>query len=320
MVYRDIIEVDGIKYVHPPTPPFIIARLGQDRFDLVGNTNISYDFFGRNIAKEYNFFSARAWCDQFLIHWYIPVIAVSLYMFLIFAGQKYMSSRKRFEIRTLLIFWNLFLSIFSFFGVVVTLPHLFGLLYYKGLEYTVCAPGEGKFDYGLIGLCNVLFALSKFPELVDTAFIVLRKSKLIFLHWYHHVTVLLFCWNSVATRSSNTFFFIVMNYFVHSIMYFYYFLAAQRYRPWWAPFVTFIQISQMGCGLFVCLITYYYWSQGKSCDVPRDNYIYASVMYLSYFCLFVHFAVNKYCCGKSKATNKSNKKRKVKKKSSKKNK
>lgn len=40
------------------------------------------------------------------------------------------------------------------------------------------------------------------PELVDTLFIVLRKKPLIFLHWYHHITVLLFCWHAFATLSA----------------------------------------------------------------------------------------------------------------------
>ncbi len=43
---------------------------------------------------------------------------------------------------------------------------------------------------------------SQIPELVDTVFIVLRKKPLILLHWYHHFTVLLYCWHSYATRSS----------------------------------------------------------------------------------------------------------------------
>ena len=37
---------------------------------------------------------------------------------------------------------------------------------------------------------------------MDTAFIVLRKRKLIFLHWYHHATVLLVCWYAGATKQS----------------------------------------------------------------------------------------------------------------------
>jgi elongation of very long chain fatty acids protein 6 len=34
---------------------------------------------------------------------------------------------------------------------------------------------------------------SKVPETVDTLFIVLRRQELIFLHWYHHASVLIYC-------------------------------------------------------------------------------------------------------------------------------
>lgn len=39
-----------------------------------------------------------------------------------------------------------------------------------------------------------MFVLSKVPELGDTVFIILRKQPLIFLHYYHHATVLVYAW------------------------------------------------------------------------------------------------------------------------------
>ncbi|RHY06234.1 hypothetical protein DYB25_001996, partial [Aphanomyces astaci] len=41
------------------------------------------------------------------------------------------------------------------------------------------------------------------PELFDTFFVVIRKKPLRFLHWYHHITVLLFCWHAYSVRSSS---------------------------------------------------------------------------------------------------------------------
>lgn len=46
------------------------------------------------------------------------------------------------------------------------------------------------------------FCFSKLPELIDTVFIVLRKQPLIFLHWYHHASVLVYCWFSYQDYSS----------------------------------------------------------------------------------------------------------------------
>ena len=53
------------------------------------------------------------------------------------------------------------------------------------------------------GLWVILMTLSKLVELGDTIFIVLRKQPLVFLHWYHHISTLIYCWNSYSEQTAN---------------------------------------------------------------------------------------------------------------------
>ena len=135
-------------------------------------------------------------------------------------------------------------------------------------------------------------------ELVDTFFIVIHKKKLIFLHWYHHITVLLYCWHSYVTTSPPGIFFVVMNYGVHAIMYFYYCLMACHYKPKWLPpmVITAAQISQMVVGVCVTVIgAYISMRQGEgSCHLRHENNTAAFVMYGSYLFLFAQFFVGRY--------------------------
>jgi len=57
-----------------------------------------------------------------------------------------------------------------------------------------------RYLVGPTGLWVGLFIFSKFPELLDTAFLVLQKKRVIFLHWFHHTTVLLYCWHAYHNR------------------------------------------------------------------------------------------------------------------------
>ena len=107
----------------------------------------------------------------------------------IFALKKYMKTRERFSLRGLLIAWNLFLAIFSICGTVRIWPEFIYVLKEHGLQYSMC---EREFLYGVGGHWGFWFCFSKFFELIDTVFIVLRKQPLIFLHYYHHATILFY--------------------------------------------------------------------------------------------------------------------------------
>jgi len=141
-----------------------------------------------------------------------------------------------------------------------------------------------------------MFTLSKVPELGDTVFIVLRKQPLRFLHWYHHVTVLLYTWYSYQQQVSSARWFIVMNYMVHAMMYTYYALRAMKFRiprPV-AMCITSSQLLQMVIGLIINYFSYQALQRGDSCMVCYDNIKVSLLMYMSYFVLFAHFFYDTY--------------------------
>lgn len=154
------------------------------------------------------------------------------------------------------------------------------------------------------GFWTWMFVLSKLPELGDTIFIVLRKQPLIFLHWYHHITVLLYSWFSYSEYTASARWYVVMNYFVHSIMYTYYALKAMRYRPPKAisMVITALQLTQMLIGCYINISAYQYLKSGQmDCHITRTNIHFSFAMYFSYFVLFALFFYKSYLTGKISA-------------------
>lgn len=140
--------------------------------------------------------------------------------------------------------------------------------------------------------------LSKLPELGDTLFIVLRKQPLIFLHWYHHITVLIYTWFSYTEYTSSARWFIVMNYCVHSVMYSYYALRAMRFTPPRAisMVITSLQLTQMvvGCAINIWAHDYLSTAGRTSCHITPFNIKLSIAMYFSYFVLFARFFYKSY--------------------------
>jgi len=237
----------------------------------------------------------------------IPIAALVAYAVLIIFGRSAMQSKEPWKWRKYLAMWNFSLSLFSWIGAFRTAPQLIHNLSTMSLRDNVCMDPEVSFGSGSSGLWVQLFILSKFPELLDTFFIVIHKKPLIFLHWYHHITVLAYCWHSYVSKSPAGLFFVVMNYSVHAIMYGYYFLMAIKMKPKWlnAMFITTAQISQMVVGVIVTVIGFYYYKfEGDTCNIQKENNIAAFLMYGSYLFLFAQFFIGRYFKVKAKATKK----------------
>lgn len=140
---------------------------------------------------------------------------------------------------------------------------------------------------GVAAFWSLAFAISKFVELGDTLFIVLRKKPLIFLHYCRLSRISQLLNNSFQTIMWPFWFtqfiqvhsivfkllilllgtehtapgqaFITMNYFAHAFMYSYYaYMATGKRAPRWISMgVTTIQTTQMFAGVAVSFYVYY---------------------------------------------------------------
>lgn len=255
---------------------------------------------------------------------YIPLTLSAMYIVFCFGGQEVLKSHKGWDkpLRMPLAYWSVFLAVFSIMGSLRTVPALTDMLMKRGVEHVVC--GDTRHEWLIehpAGFWTFLFCMSKVPELFDTVFIVLRKKELIMLHWYHHFTVMLFCWQAWSSCSVNGIIYAAMNLTVHSVMYAFYALTAIGYRPTsYAIFITLGQIFQMVVGTavtgYVTLdkvlwhpveqwefslgIPDFFFAKepipdGGECHVTGGSALSGLIMYGSYLVLFVAFFYSAYC-------------------------
>jgi len=190
---------------------------------------------------------------------------------------------------------------------------------YMTIEAFMLANRNG---YSIFSSCNVydnsnppianllwLFYLTKVWDFWDTIFIVLGKKwrQLSFLHVYHHTTIFLFYWlNSNVNYDGDIYLTIVLNGFIHTVMYTYYFICMHTKDPktgkslpiWWKSSLTMMQLIQ-----FICMMTQSSSLKLGACKHVGQRIVIVYLVYiLSLFVLFGQFFVQSYM--KPKKSNK----------------
>lgn len=256
------------------------------------STNISYLYiFG--FEKSFLHNETRKWMID---NWTWGFLYCMIYVILIFSVQHWMKSRPKFQLSTPLIIWNWSLALFSIMGSIRMLPEFHNSITQYGIYHSVCVPRYIVMDK-VSGFWTFMFALSKLPELGDSIFIVLRKRPLIFLHYYHHTTVLLYTWFTYTEYIATARWFIVMNYCVHSVMYSYFALRSMNVHVprFMAQCITFMQIVQMFLGLTVNLLALYFIKiENRICQTTLLNIKLSTALYSSYIYLFTKFFFQAY--------------------------
>jgi len=234
--------------------------------------------------------------SMFNKYWHFSFAFVLFYIISIFGIRAFMASRRPFVLKKSLIVWNLLLAIFSVLGTWRFGQEFLFAVRNRSFQDTICLSLSPEGPAGFWGFC---FALSKVFELADTVFIVLRKKPLIFLHWYHHATVLIYTWHAAKELTAAGRWFVFMNYFVHSIMYTYYTLASAGFKlpKKLSMTVTSLQTLQMLIGVFITLrIVHLKFSVGNDlvCQQSNENLWLTFVIYLTFAMLFINFFYKAY--------------------------
>ncbi|XP_076643514.1 very long chain fatty acid elongase 1 isoform X1 [Halictus rubicundus] len=224
----------------------------------------------------------------------IPIILFSYLYFVLKCGPQYMKDRKPYDLKTFVKFYNIFQVVSNAYMVYKLLS--LGLVTKISV---VCSP----FDYSNnpipleISFVFWLTMLLKLIDLIETAIFVLRKKdrQISFLHLYHHVSTVLLAWlitKYVAVAMAS--FTILVNSFVHVIMYTYYYFStmgdkAPKMLKTIKPHITKIQMVQ-----FVLLGLYGSLVFLPSCPLPKSPMILNGLNVAVFFLLFHNFYRKSY--------------------------
>jgi fatty acid desaturase 2 (delta-6 desaturase) len=187
-------------------------------------------------------------------------------------------------------FHNYNMTLQSFVLLSLTIYDYFQVANYYNLDLTdfIAVSNKGG-DYHQFANQHFLwiFLASKVWEWIDTVLLIINRKKIIWLHLWHHATIV-FAFYTGFHASSN-FWIGSLNSFIHIIMYLYY--ADVKFIKPFAKYLTQLQIVQLFGGVFMNCISYNY-NVGNT--RLQQFSIINGVFCLSYGLMFLQFYAAKY--------------------------
>lgn len=230
-------------------------------------------------------------------YWAWPVGASVLYVVIILVLQQLMATRKAFDIPRTLFLHNISLCIASLF-LGSWLTYTLATEFVNGLTPHQLICSRDIYENGHMHMIYYINMFFKVWEFLDTFFLVLRQKPVAFLHAYHHAATLILTWNQMTEHSSPQWVPIVINLWVHVLMYYYYAMSALRIRVWWKKYLTTLQICQFV--IDVTIIGYAYATFIRAgfddtvCYGTTTGALVGLGVLFSYLLLFVRFYVQTY--------------------------
>lgn len=278
--------------------------------------SVAVIFFASTAYKPFFEFtpSWRFVYNQTSLSSWLPVVTViTMYYFYHYYRNRYvigvpvlgkiMKNYEAHPFRNYCIVHNAFLSGASL--VLFTILATIILKSYRehGFYYIICS--RCLHEIGMYSLVVYANYLLKYYELIDTFLIVFKKKPVDNLHFYHHAATLFLTYTQQVYHSSVQWVPILVNLFIHIIMYYYYMLCSMGYRNiWWKKSLTILQIAQFVVDLIACwgawaILRYNH----NACHGSDLGAIIGVSIITSYLFLFIDFfkrTYNRVTAGKPK--------------------
>uniref|UniRef100_A0A1B0FHX8 Elongation of very long chain fatty acids protein n=1 Tax=Glossina morsitans morsitans TaxID=37546 RepID=A0A1B0FHX8_GLOMM len=184
----------------------------------------------------------------------LPMLTIlGLYLaFVLHYGPEWMKNRQPYKLKYVMRLYNAVQVLANFILLAYGLPNSYG---HKNFSFHCQPIDPTNTEPWMIHLLHATYGyyLTKYLDLFDTIFFILRKrnQQITFLHVYHHGGMIfgVYIYMTFLPGSHSTMLGVI-NLFVHTVMYSYYFITSLKPIEgtlWWKRHITQLQLLQFGC-------------------------------------------------------------------------